>query len=164
MTRWVRRMAVDDLGIGSSIAGRTLEAEIGRGGMGVVYRARNVRLDRIEAIKVITDELARDRSFRERFLREAMISVAVEHPHVIPVYDADEDEGGRLFIAMRYVEDGWTLASLIGQRGRLEPRLAAQIVSDVASALDAAHARDLVHRDVKPTNILIVDRGPITPT
>ena len=144
--------------IGSTIAGRTLEAEIGRGGMGVVFRAQNERLDRMEAVKVITDELARDRSFRERFLREAMIAIAVEHPHVIPVYDADEAPGGHLFIAMRYVSDGWNLASLIGQRGRLEPRLAAQIVSGIASALDAAHARDLVHRDVKPTNILIVDQ------
>jgi len=146
------------IGIGSTIAGRTLEAEIGRGGMGVVYRAQNDRLDRMEAVKVIADDLARDRGFRERFLREAMIAIAVEHPHVIPVYDADEAAGGHLFIAMRYVSEGWNLASLIGQRGRLEPRLAAQIVSDIASAIDAAHARDLVHRDVKPTNILIVDQ------
>ncbi len=149
------------LGIGSSIAGRTLEAEIGRGGMGVVYRARNDRLDRTEAVKVITDELAKDKSFRERFLREAMISVAVEHPHVIPVYDADEASGGHLFIAMRYVEDGHTMARLINQRQRLEPPLAADLVSAIASALDAAHARDLVHRDVKPTNVLIVgERSP----
>ncbi|KAA0265940.1 MAG: serine/threonine protein kinase, partial [Acidobacteria bacterium] len=82
------------IGIGSTIAGRRLEAEIGRGGMGVVYRAENDRLDRMEAVKVIADDLARDRGFRERFLREAMIAVAVEHPHVIPVYDADEAAGG----------------------------------------------------------------------
>ncbi len=151
----MRRRGIE---IGSTIAGRTLEAEIGRGGMGVVYRAQNDRLDRMEAVKVIADDLARDRGFRERFLREAMIAIAVEHPHVIPVYDADEAAGGHLFIAMRYVSEGWNLASLIGQRGRLEPRLAAQIVSDIASAIDAAHARDLVHRDVKPTNILIVDQ------
>lgn len=147
------------LEVGSVIAGRRLESEIGRGGMGIVFRARNERLDRVEAVKVITDELAKDRSFRERFLREAMISIAVEHPHVIPVYDADEGAGGNLFIAMRYVEDGHNLARLIRQRERLEPRLAAQIVSDIASALDAAHSRDLVHRDVKPTNVLIVGGG-----
>ncbi len=149
------------LGIGSSIAGRTLEAEIGRGGMGVVYKARNERLDRTEAVKVITDDLARDKSFRERFLREAMISVAVEHPHVIPVYDADEATGGHLFIAMRYVEDGHTMARLITQRQRLDPPVAANLISAIASALDAAHARDLIHRDIKPTNVLIVgDRSP----
>lgn len=149
------------LGIGTSIAGRTLEAEIGRGGMGVVYKAHNERLDRTEAVKVITDDLAKDRSFRERFLREAMISVAVEHPHVIPVYDADEAAGGHLFIAMRYVEDGNTMARLIDQRQRLEPAVAASLISAIASALDAAHARDLVHRDVKPTNVLIVgERAP----
>ena len=144
------------IGVGSSIAGRTLEAEIGRGGMGIVYKARNERLDRTEAVKVITDDLARDKSFRERFLREAMISVAVEHPHVIPVYDADEGSGGHLFIAMRYVEDGNNMARMISQRHQLDPRLAANLISAVASALDAAHARDLVHRDVKPTNVLIV--------
>lgn len=149
------------IGVGSSIAGRTLEAEIGRGGMGIVYKARNERLDRTEAVKVITDDLARDKSFRERFLREAMISVAVEHPHVIPVYDADEGSGGHLFIAMRYVEDGNNMARMISQRGQLDPRLAANLISAIASALDAAHARDLVHRDVKPTNVLIVgDRAP----
>ena len=149
------------VGIGSSIAGRTLEAEIGRGGMGVVYKAHNDRLDRTEAVKVITDDLAKDRSFRDRFLREASITVAVEHPHVIPVYDADEAAGGILFIAMRYVEDGHTMARLISQRQRLEPQVAANLTSAIASALDAAHARDLVHRDVKPTNVLIVgDRSP----
>ena len=143
------------LKIGDVIAGRKVVALIGRGGMGVVYRAWNERLERDEALKVIADELAKDRSFRERFLREAKTAVALEHPHVIPVYDAAEEPDGTLFMAMRYVKEGKTLATLIQERGRLEPSLAAKLISDIASALDSGHAQGLVHRDVKPANILI---------
>jgi serine/threonine protein kinase len=141
--------------IGDTIAGRRIEGFIGRGGMGVVYLARYERLDRLEALKVIADERANNPNFRERFLREVRIAADLEHPHVIPVYDAAEASGGRLFMTMRYVEDGKTLATLIQERGRLEPSLAAHLISDVASAIDAAHARGLIHRDVKPANILI---------
>jgi serine/threonine protein kinase len=143
------------LKIGDTIADRRVDALIGRGGMGVVYRAWNTRLERAEALKVITDDLASDAGFRERFLSEARIAVKLEHPHVIPVYDAAEAKGGLLFMSMRYIEDGNTMASLIAQRERLDPGTAAKIISGIASALDHAHGQGLVHRDVKPANILI---------
>jgi serine/threonine protein kinase len=131
--------------------------------MGVVYRALNERptVRRYEAVKVIAEDLSRDAAFRDRFLREAAISIELEHPHVIPVYDVDEGSGGHLFIAMRYIDQGRTVATLIREQGRLEPEAAARLITAIASALDAAHARDLVHRDVKPTNVLLT--GAETP-
>ena len=121
----------------------------------MVYRATHVALDRPVALKLITPDLADEPGFRERFQRESRIAGAIDHPHVITVHDAGEEDGV-LFITMRLIE-GADLKALLESEGRLEPRRAARIVSQVAGALDAAHARGLVHRDVKPANVLIAD-------
>jgi serine/threonine protein kinase len=139
--------------IGTVIGGYRIEAGIGRGGMGVVYRAEQLRLGRRVALKLIAPELAEDPEFRERFERESRIAASIEHPNVIPVHEAGESDGV-LFIVMRYV-DGTDLRALLRDYGRLEPSRAAELVSQVAAALDAAHAYGLVHRDVKPANVLI---------
>ena len=150
----VARSAADPR-IGSELAGYRLEATLGRGGMGVVYLAEDRRLGRKVALKLLTPTLAEDESFRERFLRESRLAASLDHQNIVPIYDAGEADGV-LYIAMRYVE-GSDLGALLRQEGQLEPARALTIVSQVASALDAAHARGLVHRDVKPGNILIVD-------
>jgi streptogramin lyase len=125
----------------------------GRGGMGVVYRALDLDLDRTVALKVIAPALADDPDFRARFVAESKAAASIEHPHVIPVYYAGEREGV-LFIVMRYV-DGPDLRALVRAEGTLDPERAAQIVAQVGGALDAAHAHGLVHRDVKPANVLL---------
>jgi serine/threonine protein kinase len=122
--------------------------------MGLVYRAWNLRLKRVEAVKVIAEEYARDTSFRERFEREIEIAANIDHPHVVTIYDSGEGPDHQLFIAMRYVE-GTTMEQLIAERSRLDPELATALVAQVASALDAAHEQGLVHRDVKPANVLL---------
>jgi predicted Ser/Thr protein kinase len=147
--------------LGASVAGYRIEAVAGRGGMGVVYQARQVALDRTVALKLIAPDLARDEAFRARFARESRIAASLDHPNVIPVYEAGED-GDRLFIAMRFV-DGTDLGRMIAADGALEPRLAAELVAQAGSALDAAHARGLVHRDVKPGNLLITGSLPERP-
>jgi DNA-binding beta-propeller fold protein YncE len=139
--------------IGERLGGYVIEGIAGGGGMGVVYRAREVRVGRLVALKVIKPTLARDSSFRGRFKREALLAARIEHPNVVPVYHAGED-AGRLYIAMRYVE-GIDLSTLLGERGRLAPAEAVALVTQVARALDAAHAHGLVHRDVKPANVLL---------
>jgi pimeloyl-ACP methyl ester carboxylesterase len=138
---------------GSMLAGYRIDALAGRGGMGAVYVAHDDRLGRRVALKVIAPELAGDERFRERFLLEWRIAAALEHPNVIPVHAAGEAEG-RLYLAMRYVE-GADLRSLLAEAATLEPARALGIAAQIASALDAAHAHGLVHRDVKPGNILI---------
>jgi len=138
--------------VGSELLGYHLEELIGRGGMGVVFRARDQRLERNVALKLLAPELASDERFRSRFLRESVLLASLDHPNVIPIYDAGE-AGGRLFIAMRYVEGG-DLHDLL-RAGPLEPELALELCSQVAEALDAAHERGLVHRDVKPSNVLL---------
>jgi hypothetical protein len=125
--------------------------------MGVVYRATDVNLDRLVALKLISDELAQDDSFRERFKRESRLAASIRHPNVITVFGAGEEEGN-LFIAMDYI-DGTDLKALIASHGVLEPLAAARIAWQVGRALDAAHAKTLVHRDVKPANVLITDEG-----
>ena len=142
-----------DLAVGSEIAGYRIEGVLGRGGMGVVYRATQRRLDRAVALKLIAPAFAQDPAFRERFERESRIAASIEHPNVIPVHEAGEHDG-LLFISMRFV-DGTDLRALLGSEGRLEAVRATALVAQVAAALDAAHARGLVHRDVKPANVLV---------
>jgi serine/threonine protein kinase len=121
--------------------------------MGAVYRAAEEGLGRKVALKVIAPELAQDERFRERFLRESKIAASLDHPHIVPIYQAGEDDGV-LFLAMRYVE-GSDLAKLVAENGALEPKRAVELLSQIAEALDAAHEKGLVHRDVKPSNVLI---------
>ena len=135
------------------IASYEMVEELGRGGMAVVYRARDVRLDRWVALKVLGEDLARDEGFRRRFIRESRAAAAVDHPNIIPIFDAGE-ANGVLFIAMRYV-GGQDVHSLLNRMGPLPSARATGIVTQVASALDAAHASGLVHRDVKPANMLL---------
>lgn len=130
---------------------------LGRGGMGVVYRALQLSLDRTVALKVIAPDLAMDAEFRERFKHESRLAASIEHPNVIPVYEAGERDG-LLYLIMRYVE-GTDLRALLDGEGPLDPRRAAPLVGQVAAALAAAHGRDLVHRDVKPANVLIGSAG-----
>ena len=149
--RWQNGPPMPVLTTGSVFAGYRLEGVAGRGGMGVVYRARQLRPDRLVAVKVIAPEFAQDPVFRQRFERESELAASIEHPNVIPVYEVNEvDE--LLFIAMRFVE-GKDLHRLIGEG--VEPAVAVEIVEQVAGALDAAHEHGLVHRDVKPANVLV---------
>src|SRR6266496_5129385 len=145
-------MATDSR-IGTEFAGYRIERLLGRGGMGVVYLAEHLRLNRRVALKLLAPEIAQDPKFRERFVRESQLAASLEHPNIIPIYDAGE-EGDLLYIAMRYVE-GTDLKTLIVDGEALEPARALSILDQVASALDAAHARGLVHRDVKPGNVLL---------
>ena len=135
------------------LGGYVIEATVGRGGMGVVYRARDSVLDRVVALKVIAPGLADEARFRQRFEQEWRAAARLEHPNIVPVYRAGEEEG-RLFLAMRFVE-GVDLASVLTDRGRLAPAEAVELIGQVASALDAAHGGGLVHRDVKPANVLL---------
>jgi serine/threonine protein kinase len=140
-------------GAGSKIAGYVIEEKIGQGGMAVVFRAHDERLDRTVALKLLAPALAEDEAFRQRFIRESRAAAAVDDPHIIPVYDAGEASGG-LFIAMRFVRGG-DVRSLLDRTGPLPSDRVVAIVSQAASALDSAHAKGLVHRDVKPANMLL---------
>ncbi|HEX3268009.1 MAG TPA: serine/threonine-protein kinase [Gaiellaceae bacterium] len=139
--------------IGTVFAGYRIEALRGRGGMSVVYRAEHPRLGNTVALKLLSAELAEDESFRERFVRESRTAASLAHPHIIPIYDAGDAEGV-LYIAMRYVE-GPDLKALAAGEELLPPDRVLRLGAQVASALDAAHARGMIHRDVKPANILV---------
>jgi serine/threonine-protein kinase len=138
--------------IGSTLAGYRIDGEIARGGMGVVYRATHLALDRRVALKVIARHLSSDESFRERFLRESRLAASLEHPNVVPIYDAREEDG-ELIVAMRLISGG-DLKKRIAA-GPLEPEEAIDLLAQVGEALDSAHAAGILHRDVKPHNILL---------
>jgi hypothetical protein len=142
--------------IGTELAGYRIERVLGRGGMSVVYLAHDLRLNRNVALKLLAPELAEDEGFRVRFLRESQLAASLDHPNVVPVYEAGEVDG-LLYIAMRYVL-GTDLKALLRAEGALAPERALVLVGQVASALDAAHERGLVHRDVKPSNVLLTGR------
>jgi ABC-type branched-subunit amino acid transport system substrate-binding protein/DNA-binding beta-propeller fold protein YncE/predicted Ser/Thr protein kinase len=138
---------------GTTFANYRVESLLGRGGMGVVYQARDLSLDRPVALKLIAPELADDEQFRARFLREPRLAASLDHASVIPIYEAGEHEG-QLYLAMRFVE-GSDLRTLLEREGTLSPERTLAILAQVAGALDAAHRRALVHRDIKPANVLL---------
>lgn len=142
---------------GQMIGEYQLVSVIGRGGMGIVYRAYQPRLQRYVALKVLPTNLAMDPSFVERFNREAYLASSLDHPHIVPIYDFGNDRG-MYFIAMRLIE-GNSLQALVEKSGALSPARTLAILSQVASALDFAHQRKIIHRDVKPSNILIDQNG-----
>jgi serine/threonine-protein kinase len=146
---------VSELALESTFGDCRIEAIAGRGGMGIVYRATQLPLGRAVALKVVAPERAADPSFHARFERETRLAAALDHPNVIPVYEAGELDG-QLYLVMRWVEGG-DLERLIAASGGLDPALAVSIVAQAGSALDAAHAAGLVHRDVKPANVLLTD-------
>jgi serine/threonine-protein kinase len=150
---------VPSLAEGTEFAGCRIDGVLARGGMGVVYRATQVSFGRTVALKVLPADRAADPEFRARFQREWRMAAAIDHPNVIPVYAAGEDEG-RLYLVMRFVR-GTDLQQVLRKRGALDPRDAAKVIAEVAAALDAAHGAGLVHRDVKPGNVLLEDTGRV---
>jgi serine/threonine-protein kinase len=152
------------LDVGQVVGGCRIEEPIARGGMGEVYRATQLSLDRPVALKVIAPELGIDPAFTERFRREARAAAAIDHPNILPVHETGETDSGLVYIVMRLVR-GQDLGALLAERGRLDPHEALTILTPVAQALDAAHAAGLVHRDIKPANVLLEPRedGGITP-
>jgi protein kinase-like protein len=150
------RRELTQVTIGSVFAGYVIEDVIGRGGMGVVYRARQSRPERTVALKVLTPEFAQDTSFRQRFERECQIAASIDHPNIVPIFEVNE-EGGLLFLSMRYVHGADLGAHM--KAGPISMARTVEIIAQVADALDAAHHAGLVHRDIKPGNILLSEGG-----
>jgi serine/threonine-protein kinase len=142
---------------GSKFAGYEIEAVVGLGGIGILYRARQLRLDRPVALKLVEPELARDPVIRERLRREARAVASLDHPNVVPLYEAGEDDG-MIYIATRWVE-GTELGTLIRAEGPLDPKRVARIAAQIAAALETAHDKGLVHRDIKPSNVIVTAEG-----
>ena len=143
--------------LGSRVGRYTLDALLGRGGMGVVFRATDLELERPVAIKFLSPELADDAAFRERFIRESRLAAAIEHPAIVPIYEAGT-MGGSLFIAMRFVP-GQDLGRILRSEAPLDVQRCLALVAPLADALDTAHRRGLIHRDVKPANVLVERDG-----
>jgi serine/threonine protein kinase len=144
---------------GAVVAGCRIQSVVGRGGMGVVYRALDLELGRVVALKLIAPELLENAGIRARFLKEARTAAAIEHPNVIPVYAAGERDGSA-YLVMRYV-DGDDLRALVRRDGPLAPGRAAELISRVGAGLDVIHRAGFVHRDVKPANVLVDHDGHV---
>jgi serine/threonine-protein kinase len=144
---------------GSTFAGYEVESVVGLGGIGILYRARQLRLDRPVALKLVEPDVARDPVVRERLRREARAVASLDHPNVVPLYEAGEKDG-TVFIATRWVE-GTELGTVIQRDGPLEPGRAARTAAQIASALETAHEKGLVHRDVKPSNVILTSEGHV---
>jgi serine/threonine protein kinase len=144
---------------GSTFAGYEVESVVGAGGIGILYRARQVRLDRPVALKLVEPAVARDPVIRERLRREARILAALDHPNVVPLYEAGEEDG-TVYIVTRWVE-GTELGTLIQGQGPLEPGRAARTAAQIAAALEVAHEKGLVHRDVKPSNVILTSEDHV---
>ena len=149
----------DELTVGSTFARHRIEGVAGRGGMGVVFRATDLALDRPVALKLIAPGVALDPVFRARFEHECRAAASIDHPHAVEVFHAGEEDG-LLYVTMRYVE-GEDLGALTARDAPVDAVRAVRIIAQVAAALDAAHARGLVHRDVKPTNVLVAERDGV---
>jgi serine/threonine protein kinase len=150
---------VDDQWVGAELAGYRVDALVGRGGAGVVYRATQLRLQRPAAVKSLAPALAADAEYRRQFEREARLAAGLAHPHIVPIYDAGYAEG-TLYMAMAYI-DGPNLAAVIENDGPMDLGRVCGLLTGVADALDSAHHAGLVHRDVKPANVLLTGAGGV---